>query len=143
MQMQNLLVPITLEFAVIEDNTLKREYDTLEDCVFEIEELKQELSIIIQTRTSVTGREHWDTPEIKLGGGKKKNMLKDRYSALLMANMLAREIFRTIPEPTYRPAGGVVGARSPVDGKLYGGPAWFSEAAYNHGIKRIDQVARQ
>ena len=135
--------PITLEIAAIEDNQLKREYDTLEDCVFEIEELKQELSIIVQSRTAVTGREHWDTPEIKLGGGRKDHMRKDRYSALIMANMLAHTIFHTIPNPTYAPAGGIVGASKFAQGNLYAGPQWFTESTYNHNIRRIDDVARK
>ncbi len=150
MDMQNKTIlfpdfdPITLELAAIDDNTVKREHDTLEDCVFEIEELKQELSIIIQTRTSITGREHWDTPEIKLGGGKKKNMLKDRYSALVMANMLARQMFLAIPDPEYRPVGGIVAGNKKPVGNLYAsGPAWFTEAAYNKGFQSIDNVARK
>ena len=149
MDMQNKTIlfpdfdPITLEMSAIEDNQLKRDYDTLEDCVFEIEELKQELSIIIQTRTALTGREHWDTPEIKLGGGKKDHMLKDRYSALVIANMLARQMFLAIPDPEYRPAGGVVGAQKTTSGDLYAGPQWFTQASYNQNIKRIDDIARK
>lgn len=73
-------------------------YDTLEDCVFEIEELKKELSIITITETS-TGRERFDTPELKTGIAKKGRLRKDRYSALLMANWVARtaDIFTVRP----------------------------------------------
>ena len=56
-------------------------YDTLEDTAMEIEELKDELSTIVMTITTA-GRERWNTPEVKLGSGKKGRMRKDRYSAL-------------------------------------------------------------
>ena len=80
------------EVQLIEDE--KRDgikYDSLEDCIIDIEELKDELATIIVTQTT-NGRERWDTPEIKLSGQKKGRARKDRYSALLMANMVARTV---------------------------------------------------
>ena len=77
---------VSLGLSAEEDNMIGRTYDTLEDCVMEIEELKNELSMIIMTQTS-TGRERWDTPEIKVAAGRKSRMRKDRYSSLIMANM--------------------------------------------------------
>ena len=68
--------------------------DTVERCIEEIEELKNELSTISVSQTVTTNRERWDTPEFKLPNGKKGRMRKDRYSALLMANMTARTIQR-------------------------------------------------
>lgn len=65
--------------------------ETMEDCLLNIEELKDELASIVLTSTT-TGVEHWDTPERKQPGAKKGRMKKDRYSALLMANMGARQI---------------------------------------------------
>lgn len=64
-------------------------YDTLEDCMSEIEELKNELSTITISETT-TGKEHFDTPEKKSAGMKKGRLKKDRYSALVMANWIAR-----------------------------------------------------
>ena len=64
-------------------------YDTLEDCMSEIEELKNELSTITISETS-SGKEHFDTPDKKTAGQKKGRLRKDRFSALLMANMIAR-----------------------------------------------------
>ena len=66
-------------------------YDTLDDCIFEIEELKKELTTIVVTE-SVTGRERFDTPSIKTGIQKKGRLKKDRYSALLMANWVGRSL---------------------------------------------------
>ena len=73
-------------------------YDTLEDCMSEIEELKNELSTITISETS-TGKEHFDTPEKKTAGMKKGRLKKDRYSALLMANMIARNAENLIVRP--------------------------------------------
>lgn len=64
-------------------------YDTLDDCIYDIEELKKELSTITISETS-TGREKFDTPDVKTGIQKKGRLKKDRYSALLMANWVAR-----------------------------------------------------
>lgn len=61
-----------------------------ETVMLEIEELKDELCTIVVTATATTGRERFDTPEVKTSTGKKGRMRKDRYSALLMANMTAR-----------------------------------------------------
>lgn len=89
--------PVTLATAQGLDKigTKAHIYDSLEDCVMEIEELKKELVTIVMTQTP-SGRDKWDTPEIKLPGGKKGRMRKDRYSALVMANMGARNILRTV-----------------------------------------------
>ena len=67
-----------------------RLYDTLEDAVMEIEELKDELVTVVVVSVTPEGRERFDTPEIKTDTGKKGRMRKDRYSALVIANMLAR-----------------------------------------------------
>ena len=106
-----------------------RKYDTLEDCVMEIEELKDELSMIVMTQTS-TGRERWDTPEVKIAAGRKSRLRKDRYSSLLMANMSARSLSvekRIIEESAL---GGF--ARSSNEDrfnsdKMYHAPNWFSD----------------
>lgn len=83
------------------------EYDSFEDCSLEIEELKNELCTIVHsvTGTGQGGRERWDTPEIKLEGNKKGRQRKDRYSALLIANSLARQIHRAIAPATFEIVG--------------------------------------
>jgi hypothetical protein len=119
---------VTLGISNAEDGIKGRTYDTLEDCVMEIEELKNELSIIQMTQTP-SGRDRWDTPEIIVAAGKKSKMRKDRYSALLMANMVGR-IFSRIPtKEEYQFFGGF--AYMPEKTKpdrtedYYRGPAWF------------------
>ena len=117
----------TLGLAISDDKLKDRIYDTLEDCVMEIEELKDELSMIIMMQT-VSGRDKWDTPEVKLPGGRKDRLRKDRYSSLIMANMSARKILRIPPPPVYDTIGGFAGGvKGKTDGPEYVGPAWFTE----------------
>ena len=121
----------TIGLAISHDQIKARKYDTLEDCVMEIEELKDELSMIIMTQTP-SGRDKWDTPEVKLSTGRKDRLRKDRYSALVMANMSARTKHRTPPAPIYDTVGGFAGRVDGGDGPDFNGPAWFTE-----GIKGV------
>lgn len=116
---------------ITEDESEIRLYDTLEDCMLEIEEMKDELSSITHSST-VSGRERWDVPKMKIPGSKLGRMRKDRYSALLMANMSARIIQREEAPKEYIPVGGVAGNIKKTDGLvLYHGPAWFVNAVNN------------
>jgi len=118
---------VSLGLSAADDKMKKRLHDTLEDCVMEIEELKDELSMIEMSQTPA-GRDKWDTPEVKTIGGKKGRLRKDRYSALLMANMAARTIQRTPVPPTYDTIGGFVGdQQEKLEGPMYMGPQWFTE----------------
>ena len=120
----------TLALSVTDDKLKGRAYDTLEDCVLDIEELKNELSIIEITQTQA-GRDRWDTPEIIVGVGKKDRVRKDRYSALLMANMAARTIERAPPPVDYEFYGGFAVSKSYPkksdvnSGDAVSGPAWI------------------
>lgn len=106
---------ITLARAETNDLETARVYDAIEDCVMEVEDLKNELSTIIITKTP-NGRDKWDTPEIKLPGGKKDRLRKDRYSALLMANMGARQLARADKIIPYTATGGWAGQVKPQTG---------------------------
>ena len=125
--------PVTIGLAIEDDKRAiqagdkTRLYDSLEDCVMEIEELKDELATIVMTQTSISGRDKWDTPEIKMPNGKKGRLRKDRYSALLIANMAARSIIRATPATQYNLIGGTsktLGKGN--DGKMYNGPDWYT-----------------
>jgi len=101
-------------------------YDTLEDCMMDIEELKEELATIIMTQTP-SGRDKWDTPEIKVAGGKKSRLRKDRYSSLIMANMGARQLMRNPTIDLDLPYGGFAGTDlKSEDGDLFVGNEWFN-----------------
>lgn len=119
--------PIVLGLAAEQDKVNNKLYDTLEDCVMEIEEMKNELVLIEITKTP-NGRDRWDTPDIKVGANKKKKMRKDRYSALLMANMGARN-FSLDGQAAYESYGGfssgVVGKKAKL---AYIAPQWFKSA---------------
>ncbi len=120
--------------AIAHDQLLGREYDTLEDCTSEIEELKDELSTIELSQTTAQSRERWDTPEVKKPGGKKGRMRKDRYSSLIIANMLARAIENRLKGMPYEFAGGYAGQAKN-----------FSKNAYYRGPNQdiIDQLNPQ
>jgi hypothetical protein len=94
----------------------------------EIEDLKDELAMIQITQTN-TGRDKWDTPETVVGTGKKGKLRKDRYSALLMANMAARTLARLPEASVYNFYGGFATVEK-VDkkGDLYSGPNWFTDS---------------
>ena len=119
---------ITLAISEHQDDTKSRMFDTLEECVLDIEELKDELSMIQMTQTSA-GRDRWDTPEVVIGTGRKSKMRKDRYSSLLMANMAARILQRTPEQSAYNFYGGFAtgGFKAKSDENMYTGPSWFSD----------------
>ena len=117
----------TLGLAIADDKLKDRSYDTLEDSIMEVEELKDELAMIIMSQTPA-GRDKWDTPEVKLPGGRKDRLRKDRYSALIMANMSARKLRRNPAPPPYEIVGGFATGNPKGDGgPEFSGPAWFTE----------------
>lgn len=123
--------PVILGLAAEEDKVNNKLYDTLEDCVMELEEMKMELSLIEISKTP-NGRDRWDTPEFKVGANKKKKLRKDRYSSLLMANMGARN-YTVKGDPIFQSYGGFshtsVGKKAKME---YVGPQWFTQ-----GIKDV------
>jgi hypothetical protein len=129
--------PLTLGLALdqegknILDTDLNPLYDSLSECILEIEELKNELTTIVMTQTSTGsgGRDRWDTPEVKLQNGKKGRLRKDRYSALLIANMIARQLKTYLVAPSYDVIGGNRTEIVKQDGQLYKGPEWFTSGA--------------
>ena len=111
-------------------------YDTLSECVLEIEELKNELTTIVMTQTSTSsgGRDRWDTPEVKMPNGKKGRLRKDRYSALVIANMLARQMTRILQPISYDIIGGNTRDVTKQQGNMYKGPEWFTSSANDDDI---------
>ena len=120
--------PVSLAISEHQDDTKGRIFDTLEECVLDIEELKDELSMIQMTQTS-NGRDRWDTPQVIVGTGKKSKMRKDRYSSLLMANMASRKIARAPTAVEYSFYGGFAtgGHKPKKNEQLYNGPSWFAD----------------
>ena len=120
------------------ENHESRLYDSVEDCILEIEELKDELATIVitVTGTGVNSRERWDTPEIKKENGKKGRLRKDRYSSLLMANAVARGLKRQRAAVEYDIIGGFTNELVMKDKsvKAYNGPDWYTSQVGNGGF---------
>lgn len=114
-------------------------YDSLSECILEIEDLKNELTTIVMTQTSSgpNARDRWDTPEIKLNNGKKGRLRKDRYSSLVMANMIARQMRRSLKPVEYDVVGGNLKDIVKNQGELYKGPEWFTSAVNDDIYKGI------
>lgn len=131
--------------VIIKDGKEIALYDTLEDAVMEIEELKEELATIEHTQTGTAGRDHWDTPSTKSSTGKTGRLRKDRYSGLLMANMGARQAARAVPLPAYEPQGGWASERagSKNPGAMYVGPEWFTQGYHGAMSGNAGAVVRR
>ena len=127
----SLVLALDQENRNIQTADLTPIYDSISECVLEIEELKNELTTIVmsQTSTGAGGRDRWDTPDIKLPNGKKGKLRKDRYSALLIANMIARQINRSIAPVSYEIIGTNASLATKNNGQMYKGPSWFTDSA--------------
>lgn len=127
----SLALALDKEGKDIMETDFENLYDSESDCILEIEELKNELTTIVMTQTSTgpNARDRWDTPEVKLPNGKKGKLRKDRYSALIIANMLARQINRALEPISFEIIGNNLADVSKKDGQMYKGPSWFIEGA--------------
>lgn len=112
-------------------------YDSLSECVVEIEELKNELTTIVMSQTSSGqgARDKWDTPDAKVGNQKRGKLRKDRYSSLIIANMIARQIANQLSPVDYDIIGGDTRNMTKNSDQLYKGPSWFTDAV-NEDIYR-------
>ena len=130
---------ILLSEAIVEDKVSNRHYDTLEDCVLEIESLKDELTTIEHGQTN-SGRDKWDTPQTVEAGGKKGRQRKDRYSSLLMANEVGHVLHNQLEEQAYKFAGGHSRQeKKSGDGRLYTGPDYLVKkmtGIYGIGVRK-------
>ncbi len=129
----SLVLALDAENKDITTTDFNNIYDNQSDCILEIEELKNELTTIVmsQTSTGSGGRDRWDTPEVKLPNGKKGKLRKDRYSALVIANMLARQYNRSNEPINFEIIGSNLreGNKTKNNGELYKGPTWFTSGA--------------
>jgi hypothetical protein len=122
--------------SILEADLTTKLYDNLSECILEIEDLKNELTTIVMTQTSTgpNARDRWDTPELKLQNGKKGRLRKDRYSSLIIANMLARQMNNNLQDLTYDVIGDNAKNIVENNGQLYKGPSWFTESAGDDDI---------
>jgi hypothetical protein len=124
--MDALSLGLAIETADLLD---ERMVDTLQDCIEEIEMLKDELCTIIM-KQSPSGREQFTTPE-SVENGKKGRQKKDRYSSLVIANMAAREIQNAEDPRIHTYAGGFAGNARPGDGPMYEGNQYIANKLRN------------
>ena len=82
-----------------------------------------------QTSQGPNARDRWDTPEIKLQQGKRGRLRKDRYSALIIANAIARKFQKGLRPVDYDVIGGNLRNITGKEGQMYRGPEWFTEGA--------------
>lgn len=105
-------------------------FDTMEDLFMEIEDLKDELTSIVVgiAGTGVAGRLRWSVPDVLLADNKKGRGRKDRYSALLIANSIARRLYSTKhKEVGYTCHGGLMqDFKKTGKEPMYTGPSWFT-----------------
>jgi len=80
-----------VEIASLDNKSVGLGVDRLDDCYIEIEQCKQETTLIRHSQTT-TGKETWDVPKIiGLDAEEiKKTLKKDRFTSLLLANWAAR-----------------------------------------------------
>lgn len=143
METASLLFPkfdtILLSEAITDDKLLNRHYDTMEDCVLEIESLKDELATIDHTQTA-SGRDKWDTPQTIEAGGKKGRLRKDRYSALLMANEVSHVLDNQLEGQEHNFVGGYAKQeKKSKSDSLYTGPEHLVKqmnGIYGMGVRR-------
>jgi hypothetical protein len=136
----SLALALDKENKDILNTSFENLYDSESECILEIEELKNELTTIVMTQTSTgpNARDRWDTPDVKMPNGKKGKLRKDRYSSLLIANMLARQMFRNLQPVEYDIIGSNLrSSPNSHSGSLYKGPSWFTEAANNDIYKGV------
>lgn len=134
---------LTLEMAGQIDLREEDKVDTLENNILEIEKLKEELSTIVHS-TTLNGRDRFDTPLVILPGGKKGKLRKDRYSALMMANGLARRLFHeSTIDYTSKAVGGFITQYKgqDMDGPLYVGGnddfiKWANQSILGVGVSQ-------
>lgn len=132
--------PITIELSAFEDKkrfgmafestTGTEIYDTFESVIMEIEkELKNELTSIQLNKAGT--RLKWTVPPTSSAENNKKLVSgkKDRYSALLIANSLARIMRAEVAPQEYslKMRGGLLNEMKARKGEgLYDGPEWFT-----------------
>ena len=135
----SLALALDRENRDILDTDLDNLYDSESGCILEIEELKNELTTIVMTQTSGAGgaRDRWDTPDVKMPNGKRGKLRKDRYSALLIANMIARQMSRAEQPVNFEVIGANLRDTGKHSGDLYKGPNWFTNAANDDIYKGI------
>lgn len=137
LETKTLLFPafdtVKMQAALIAEKSLNVTFDTYEDCVQDIEELKNELCTIQRSETT-TGKGRFDTPAVVAAGAvegrqRKGRLRKDRYTALLLGH---KYVYDTDVKP-----------ESPIDyDDVPGNFQKFEKVDPSEGMYRGDGVGR-
>ena len=122
---KKLIFPPLDSISLIE---IEGRIDESEEVMFEVEEIKNEMIMIVMS-VSQGGTERWDTPEIKTNG-KKGRQKKDRYSSLLIANSIARDLEKIKERPLEGSMGGFTNSRN-MGGSEGQAPEWYKSVNYH------------
>lgn len=132
---------IEANFKAATGDSLDFDNDPMTVCMNEINELKYEMTIIEYTTVGDSGRERWDTPEVKKEGDKKGRLRNDRESALVMANYAARRLRDKLPDFQYTSVFTYVGAPRKIgaknEEKWASAPDWFIRGTKDVSVIRI------
>lgn len=132
---------IEANFKAATGESLDFDNDPMTVCINEINELKYEMTIIEYTTVGDSGRERWDTPEVKKEGDKKGRLRNDRESALVMANYAARRLRDKLPDFQYNSVFTYVGAPRKLshqsEEKWAAAPDWFIRGTKDVSVIRI------
>jgi len=146
---------VKIEASILAEKSMNIMFDTYEECVYNIEELKNELCTI-QMSATTTGKEKFDTPNVVSGGAvegrqKKGRLKKDRYTALMLAH---KYVYDTDTQPVddidyediagnfkkveSNPGEGMY--RGPGIARMKNAPEWKGGGDYFGGVKKGDKI---
>jgi hypothetical protein len=141
--------------ALMAEKANEIKIDTYEECVNNIEELKNEICTIQLTETA-TGKDRFDTPTTNVGSldgkVKKGRMHKDRYTALLMAHKFIYDTeIQVDPVINYDEVVGGVQKhlelkpnegmyRGPGVGRMTNGQDWLNRGGNFGGVKNQEKL---
>lgn len=150
MQDKVLLFPkfdtVEIAKAIIIDKEQNSHFDSYEEILEEIEELKNEITLIVVTPSSTLGKETFDVPKTKGENTPKGYLRKDRYSSLLYANYYARnrdkkDAFKV----EYVASGGTINELrkiTPVNESMYHGKGMIAIGPYTSNIGNYQAIKR-
>ncbi|KKM92638.1 hypothetical protein LCGC14_1216470 [marine sediment metagenome] len=155
LETKRLLFPafdaVKMESSILAEKAMNVIFDTFEECVTNIEELKNELCTI-QMSATATGKERFDTPSVVSAGAvegrqRKGRLKKDRFTALMLSHKF---LYDTDTRPTelidYEDvAGNFKQVKTKPDEGMYRGPGaasmhnakdWQGEAGQFGAVKK-------
>jgi hypothetical protein len=159
LEVMRLLFPafdvVRMQAALLAEKASGIVYDTFEEALMNVEELKNELCTIQMTATA-TNKEKFDTPNVVQAGSlegreRKGRLKKDRYSALMFAHRYAydNDTCPTVAVDYDDVAGNIRKVEAPAGEGMYRGPGasrmknagdWARGGDAHGGVKKGKRV---